>query len=162
MMHVVHPFDPVVSPDSRILILGSLPSVKSREEGFYYGHPRNRFWPMLAAIFGEDCPAGNQARQELILRHGLALWDVIAECDIAGSADASVRGAMPVDISRVMEAAHIERIICNGTLAGRLYQQHLLPVTGIDAIVLPSTSPANAAWSLQKLTDAWKMHLTVR
>lgn len=162
MMHVVHPFDPVVSPESRILILGSLPSVKSREEGFYYGHPRNRFWPMLANAFGEDVPENNQARKELILRRGLALWDVIAECDITGSSDASVRGAVPVDISRVMQTAPIGRIICNGALAGRLYRQHLLPLTGIEAIVLPSTSPANAAWSLQRLTEAWAPHLIVR
>ena len=159
MTHVVHQFEPVVSPDSRILILGSLPSVKSREEGFYYGHPRNRFWPMLAGVFGEAVPADNEARKALVLRHSLALWDVIAACDIDGSSDASVRNAVPVDIARVMREAPIERIICNGTLAGKLYRQHLMPVTSMEAIILPSTSPANAAWSLEKLAEAWSPYV---
>ena len=162
MTHVVHPFEPVVSPDSRILILGSLPSVKSREEGFYYGHPRNRFWPMLAGVFGEAVPADNEARKALVLRHGLALWDVIAACDIDGSSDASVRNAVPVDIARVMQEAPIERIICNGALAGKLYRQHLQPVTGIEAVVLPSTSPANASWSLPRLIGVWEDALILR
>ena len=159
MTHVVHPFEPVVSPDSRILILGSLPSVKSREEGFYYGHPRNRFWPMLAGVYGEAVPADIEVRKALVLWHGLALWDVIAACDIDGSSDASVRNAVPVDIALVMEAAPTERIICNGALAGKLYRQHLQPITGVEAIVLPSTSPANAAWSQERLAEAWAKHI---
>lgn len=162
--HVVHPFEPVVCAQSRILILGSLPSVKSREEGFYYGHPRNRFWPLLADCFGEPVPTDIPSRRSLVLRHGLALWDVIAACDISGSSDASVRNAVPVDIRRVMEAARIERIVCNGALSGRLYQKHLLPVTGMEAVVLPSTSPANAAWSHERLLAVWRdaLMLTAR
>ena len=157
--HVEHPFEPVFSPESKVLILGSLPSVRSRAEGFYYGHPRNRFWPVLAGILGEPVPADNEGRRAMILRHGLALWDVIAACDIVGSSDASVRNAVPVDIRRIMGAAPVERIICNGALAGKLYRQHLQPITGVEAIVLPSTSPANAAWSQERLAEAWAKHI---
>ena len=157
--HVEHPFEPVFSPESKVLILGSLPSVRSRAEGFYYGHPRNRFWPVLAGILGEPVPADNEGRRAMILRHGLALWDVIAACDITGSSDASVRNAVPVDIRRIMGAAPVERIICNGALAGKLYRQHLQPITGVEAIVLPSTSPANAAWSQERLAKAWAKHI---
>ena len=154
-MSVAHPFDPVVSPDSRVLILGSFPSVKSREQGFYYGHPQNRFWRVLSEVYGEPLPLTIPAKRELVLRHGLALWDVIASCEITGSSDASVKNAMPVDIARVTRAADIRQVICNGALSGRLYAKYLLPVTGIEAIVLPSTSPANAAWTLPKLVGTW-------
>ena len=161
MQQVEHPFPPVMDQDSRILILGSFPSVKSREEGFFYGHPRNRFWPMLAGIFGENVPQTIPEKQSLLLRHHLALWDVIASCLIEGSADSSIRDATPVDIRRVLDAAGIQRVICNGSLAGKLYRLYLQPITGIEALVLPSTSPANAAWSLPRLTDAWQKHLTI-
>lgn len=156
MERVTHPFPPVVDEDCRILILGSFPSVKSREDGFFYGHPQNRFWRMLAAVFGEDVPADIPAKKALLLRHRIALWDVIATCDIEGSSDASVKNAVPVDIERVLRTAPITRVICNGALAGKLYARHLQPVTGFGAVVLPSTSPANAAWSLEKLTNAWR------
>ena len=156
MTHVDHPFDPVFNPDSRILILGSLPSVRSRAEGFYYGHPRNRFWQVLATVYNQPCPADNTARRTMILHHRLALWDVIASCDIEGSSDASVKNAIPVDIMRSMEHASIDRVLCNGALAGKLYKQHLQPLTGIEAVVLPSTSPANASWSMGNLTETWK------
>ncbi|MGN1019292.1 MAG: DNA-deoxyinosine glycosylase [Aristaeellaceae bacterium] len=156
MTQVMHPFPPVVGPESRILILGSFPSVRSREEGFFYGHPRNRFWPMLAAIYDEETPLTIPARQSLILRHGLALWDVIASCRIEGSADATVRDAVPVDIARVTDVADIERVVCNGALAGKLYAQHLQPLLHLEAAVLPSTSPANAAWRFSCLKDRWQ------
>lgn len=159
MHQVEHPFPPVMDAHSRILILGSFPSVASREEGFFYGHPRNRFWPMLAAVFDEAAPATIPDKQALLLRHHLALWDVIASCRIEGSADSSVRDAVPVDIRRVLDAAPIERVLCNGALAARLYRQHLQPFTGVEAIVLPSTSPANAAWNLPRLMAAWSPHL---
>lgn len=155
MARVTHPFPPVLDEDCRILILGSFPSVKSREDGFFYGHPQNRFWRMLASVFGEDIPADIPGKKALLLKHRIALWDVIASCDIEGSSDASVKNAVPVDIELVLRAAPITRVICNGALAGRLYARYLQPVTGIGAVVLPSTSPANAAWSLKKLTDAW-------
>ena len=156
MNDVMHPFPPVVGPESRILILGSFPSVRSREEGFFYGHPRNRFWPMLAAICGEETPLTIPEKQSLILRHGLALWDVIASCRIEGSSDATVRDAVPVDIRRVLEAADIRRVVCNGALSGRLYAQHLQMTVGLEAMVVPSTSPANAAWSLTRLMPVWR------
>ena len=161
MTHVEHPFAPVASAESRILILGSFPSVRSREEGFFYGHPRNRFWPMLSGIFGEPLPLSIPEKQRLILRHGLALWDVIASCDIRGSSDASVQNAQPVDIRLVMDTAPMMKVICNGALAGRLYARYLEPVTGIPARVLPSTSPANAAWNLQRLSQVWAEELIV-
>ena len=155
MNEVVHPFSPVVGPESRTLILGSFPSVRSREEGFFYGHPRNRFWPVLAAVYHEKAPLTIPEKQSLILRHGLALWDVIASCRIEGSSDASVRDAIPVDIAQVTAVAAIERVICNGALAGKLYAQHLQPILHLPARILPSTSPANAAWSLAMLTERW-------
>ena len=160
MEHIEHPFPPVVDEKCRILILGSFPSVKSREDGFFYGHPQNHFWRMLATVFHEPVPADIHAKKSLLLQHHIALWDVIASCIIEGSSDASVRNAVPVDITKVTNIAPISCILCNGALAGKLYQKHLLPVTGIEAVVLPSTSPANAAWSLEKLTEAWKHALT--
>ncbi len=159
--HVAHPFPPVVGPHSHTLILGSFPSVKSREQGFFYGHPRNRFWPLLAAIYGEDVPADIPGKEILILRHGLALWDVIAACTITGSSDASIKDARPVDIRRITDQAHIRRVLCNGALAGKLYQRYLADALALPAIVLPSTSPANAAWSLPRLAEVWRSALEV-
>ena len=156
MSYVEHPFPPVAGPGSHVLILGSFPSVRSREEGFFYGHPRNRFWPLLAALYSEDTPLTIPARRDLILRHGLALWDVIASCRIEGSSDATVRDAVPVDIRRVLEVANIRRVVCNGALSGRLYAQHLQTAVGLEAVVVPSTSPANAAWSLARLLPVWR------
>lgn len=155
MQKVQHPFPPVVDANCRILILGSFPSVRSREDGFFYGHPQNRFWRMLAAVLNEDIPQDIPAKQAMLLRHNIALWDVVASCEIKGSSDASVKNAVPVDIAAVMRIAPIERIICNGALAGKLYRRYLEPLTGMEALVLPSTSPANAAWSLERLIQAW-------
>ena len=156
MSYVEHPFPPVAGPDSRVLILGSFPSVRSREEGFFYGHPRNRFWPLMAALYGEDVPQTIPERRALILRHGLALWDVIASCRIEGSSDASVRDAVPVDIRRVLDTADIRQVVCNGALAGKLYARYLQQAVGLDAVIMPSTSPANAAWSLARLLPVWR------
>ena len=159
MEHLIHPWGPIVSPGSRILILGSFPSVKSREVSFFYGHPQNRFWPMLAAVFGEEIPRTIPEKTDLVLRHRLALWDAIGECDITGSSDASVKNAHPVDIARVTDTARIERVLCNGALSGRLYEKHLRPILGLEAAVMPSTSPANAAWQLDRLICFWSPHL---
>ncbi len=156
MNRIAHPFPPVVNETCHTLILGSFPSVKSRENAFYYGHPQNRFWRMMASVFGEEVPREIPEKEALLLRHGIALWDVIASCEILGSSDASVKNAVPVEISRIMDVAPIERVICNGALAARLYRRYLQPQTGIVAQTAPSTSPANAAWSLTRLTDAWK------
>lgn len=155
MERIEHPFPPVVDENCRILILGSFPSVKSRENGFFYGHPQNRFWPMIAAILKEDAPSSIPGKTALLLRHHIALWDVIASCEIEGSSDASVRNAVPVDIARITDVGSITCVICNGALAGKLYKRYLQSVTGIEAVVLPSTSPANAAWSLERLISVW-------
>lgn len=155
-----HPFPPVVDVDCRVLILGSFPSVKSRADGFFYGHPQNRFWRMLAAIYGEPVPQDIPAKKALLLCHHIALWDVIASCEITGSSDATVKNAVPVDIARVTDTAPIRRVLCNGALAGKLYARHLESQIGIQADVLPSTSPANAAWTLDKLIAAWEAVLT--
>ena len=157
MERIEHPFPPVVDEHCTTLILGSFPSVKSREDGFFYGHPQNRFWKVLAAVFGEAVPTDVPAKKTMLLRHHIALWDVIASCEIEGSSDASVKHAVPVDIARVMNVASIGRVICNGALAGRLYQRHLREAVGIDAETLPSTTQANAAWSLDKLVHAWSV-----
>ena len=159
MEHIEHPFPPVVDEGCRILILGSFPSVKSRSDGFFYGHPQNRFWKMLATVFDEELPKDIAAKRSLLLRHHIALWDVIAACDIAGSSDASVKNAIPVDITRVTNIAHIERVICNGSLAYKLYHRHLEAIVGVPAIALPSTSPANAACSFELLVNIWKNSL---
>ena len=159
MNTISHPFPPVVDAHCRTLILGSFPSVKSREQGFFYGHPQNRFWKMLAAVYHEPVPCTIPEKQSMLLRHHIALWDVIASCEITGSSDASIRNAMPVDIERITEAAPIEHFICNGALAGKLYRKHLMPLVGMEPLILPSTSPANAAWSLERLVQAWRIGL---
>lgn len=155
-----HPFPPVVDSDCQVLILGSFPSVKSRADGFFYGHPQNRFWRVLAAVYGETVPQDIPAKKALLLRHHIALWDVIASCEITGSSDATVKAAVPVDIARVTANAPIRRVLCNGALAGKLYARHLESQVGIQADVLPSTSPANAAWTLDMLIPVWKAALT--
>lgn len=158
-MHVEHPFPPVVDAVCTTLILGSFPSVKSREDGFFYGHPQNRFWRILATVFDEPSPEDIDAKKALLLRHHVALWDVIASCDITGSSDATVKNAIPVDIRRITDTTTIECVICNGALAGKLYRRYLQPVIGLKAIVLPSTSPANAAWSVERLVNTWRIAL---
>lgn len=154
-----HGFGPVYGPDSRILILGSFPSVKSREASFYYGHPQNRFWKVLAAVLQERVPEGTEEKREMVLRHGVALWDVLESCEIVGSSDQSIRGAEPVDILQVTSVCPIGQIFVNGKTAARMYDRFLKPVTGREAVCLPSTSPANAAWSLEKLTESWNGEL---
>lgn len=159
MEQISHPIPPVVDVNCRLLILGSFPSVKSREDGFFYGHPQNRFWRVMAEILNETVPTDIPSKRAMLLRHHIALWDVIASCRIEGSSDASVKDAVPVQIRIVTDAAPIKHVICNGALAGKLYKRYLQPITGIEAVVLPSTSPANAAWSLEKLIQAWEKHL---
>ena len=152
---VQHEFEPVFDNNSKILILGSLPSVKSREVSFYYGHPQNRFWRVIAAIVGEPVPESVPEKLEILLRHSIAVWDVIARCEIAGSSDASIRNVVPTDISSILSVAKISAVFTNGSTASRIYRKYQLPLTGIADIPLPSTSPANAAWSLERLTEVW-------
>ncbi len=148
-------FEPVYGPGSRALILGSWPSPKSWEEGFYYGHPRNRFWPLLARLCGCETPGTVEEKKTLILTHGLALWDVLEHCTIEGAQDATIRDPVPVDLKRVLASSPIEAVFCNGAAAYTLYGRFLQPVSGIPAVKLPSTSPANAAWSPDRLAAAW-------
>ena len=157
---VQHPFSPLFCPDSRVLILGSFPSVQSREQNFFYGHPQNRFWKVVAALFGQDPPQTIPEKKELILSHGLALWDSIASCMITGSSDASIRDVRPNDLRIILDHAPIERIYCNGRKSHEMYEKTILPSLGREAACLPSTSPANAAWSLEKLIAAWSVILS--
>jgi hypoxanthine-DNA glycosylase len=150
-----HGFGPFYTPESRILILGSFPSVKSREQSFFYGHPRNRFWPVLAAVLGDKTPATTEEKHEFLHRHQIALYDVIESCSIVGSADSSIQNVIPADLLPILEGSRVgTRIFTNGGKAAALYRRYLYPSLGIPAVSLPSTSPANAAASLQRLTEA--------
>ena len=153
--HIVHSFEPVYDKASEILILGTLPSVKSRENNFYYGHKQNRFWKVLATLLKEPVPDTIEEKKAMLLAHRIALWDVIQSCDIKGSSDSSIKNVQSTDIGMILEKTNITRIYANGNKAGQLYKRYQFPVTGIEAMVLPSTSPANAAWSLERLCEAW-------
>ena len=150
-----HPFGPLFNEDSRVLILGSFPSVKSREQNFFYGHPQNRFWKVIAAVNGQPVPQSIEDKKKLILTNGLALWDSIASCEITGSSDASIKNARANDISIILDNCSIERIYCNGRKSHELYRKYIEPQTGREAVCLPSTSPANAQWTLDMLVEAW-------
>lgn len=154
---LIHPIPPVYDGNSRILILGSFPSVKSREQGFFYGHPQNRFWRVTAAIFEDDVPVTVAERRAFLLRHGVALWDVIASCEIRGSSDASIRNVAVNDLRPILDTAQIREIFVNGQTAAKLYHRYTEPVTNRPALVLPSTSPANASWSQDRLIAVWQV-----
>ncbi len=157
LTHLDHPFGPLYNEESRVLILGSFPSVKSRQQNFFYGHPQNRFWRVVSAIFDEPTPATIDEKRRLILTHGLALWDSIASCDIAGSADSAIRNARPNDISLILDNSKVQKIFCNGKKSYELYVKYIEPATGREAVCLPSTSPANAQWSLDRLVEEWSV-----
>ncbi len=148
-------FEPVFGPASRALILGSWPSPESWRQGFYYGHPRNRFWLLLARLCGAPAPATVEEKRALILQNGLALWDVLERCTVTGAQDASIKDPVPVDLAALLEKAPVEAVFCNGATAFRLYEKLLRPSCGIAAVRLPSTSPANAAFGMEKLAAAW-------
>ena len=154
---IEHPIPPVYNEQSRVLILGSFPSVKSREMGFFYGHPQNRFWKVLSAIFREEVPVGVDERKNFLLRNKVAVWDVIGSCDIVGSSDSSIKNVVVNDLSVIFETADIRQIFVNGRTAARMFDKYLKPQIKRGAICLPSTSPANAAWSLERLTEAWSV-----
>ena len=151
-----HPFPPTWDENSEVLILGSFPSVKSREKAYFYGHPQNRFWKVMAALFSEPVPQTVDERRSFLLRNHVTAWDVIASCTIVGSSDSSIREVCGNDIRPILNGAPIRKVFCNGRKAGELYRRHIQPVTGIEAVCLPSTSPASAAWSLERLTAAWQ------
>lgn len=155
----VHPFYPVFEKEAEILILGTFPSVKSRENLFYYGHPRNRFWPVLAAVLSDVCPVTVEEKKSFLLKHHIALWDVLAACEIKDSADSSIKNPEVNDVSSLLKKTKIKRIFCNGKKAQSLYDQYLKNQIGREAKCLPSTSPANAAYSLSQLIDAWRVLL---
>jgi hypoxanthine-DNA glycosylase len=169
---VVHPIPPVYRADSRILILGSFPSVKSRETGFFYGHPQNRFWKVTAAVCGEEVPQNRfwkvtaavcgeevpqtvEEKKAFLLRNHIAVWDVIASCVITGSSDASIRDVVPNPLQDILECADIRQIYCNGATAWKYYRKYQEKQLGREAVRLPSTSPANAAWSMERLLGEW-------
>ena len=152
-----HPFGPLYGENSRILILGSFPSVKSREQNFFYGHPQNRFWKVIAALYGQETPKTIPEKRKLILDNGLALWDSIASCVITGSSDASIRDVRANDLRVILDNSPIEKICCNGRKSHEMYQKYIQNEIGRKAICLPSTSPANAQFSLEKLIEAWSV-----
>lgn len=154
---LIHPFPPLYDEHSRILILGSFPSVQSRERLFFYGHPQNRFWRVSAAVFRSPVPTSIEEKRAFLLSHHIALWDVLGACDITGSADSSIKNATVNDLSPILSHAPIERIFVNGQTAKKYYDRYTRVQTGVEAIVLPSTSPANAAWSVERLVEAWSV-----
>ena len=177
---LVHPIPPLYDKDSRILILGSFPSPKSREAQFFYGHPQNRFWKVMARVLdwrGEDSrglpgssedgeppaadgtvfvPSTVEEKRIMLLSNHIALWDTIASCEITGASDSSITNVTPNDLSPILETAKIRAVFCNGAASHKLYMKYIFPVTGREALKLPSTSPANAAWSVDRLTEAWR------
>jgi hypoxanthine-DNA glycosylase len=152
----VHPFAPVYRHDSRVLILGTMPSPASRRTAFYYGHPRNRFWPVLAAVFGAPLPESIEEKTCFVYARGLALWDVLASCHIEGAADHTIRAARVNDFSRIIRESRIHTVVCTGKKAWDLYQKEVKQKTGLDAVALPSTSPANCARSFGELCAAYQ------
>lgn len=156
-MKIDHPIAPVFDKDSKVLILGSFPSVRSREEGFFYGHPQNRFWRVMASVLDEDTPNTVEEKRSFLIRNHIALWDVIGSCEIYGSSDASIRDVTVNDLDMILKEADIRDIYVNGKKAYQLYCRYTEPLTGRKAVCLPSTSPANAAWNMDRLKAVWSM-----
>ncbi len=152
-----HPIPPVYDSNSRLLILGSFPSVASRNAKFFYGHKQNRFWRVLASVFEADVPKNKDEKKAFLLKHGIALWDVIGSCDITRSSDSSIKNVIPNDISIILNNANIKNIYVNGKTALKYYNKYIQNITDREAICLPSTSPANAAWSCERLIEAWQI-----
>lgn len=159
MQRLIHPIAPLYDTTSRILILGSFPSVASRAAMFFYGHPQNRFWPLLAALVEEPVPQSIEEKRALALRHHIALWDTIGSCEIEGSSDSSIRAVVPNDLTSMLQQAPIRQIFCNGAASYQFFCRYQQPLTGREAIKLPSTSPANAAWGMERLRAAWQVIL---
>lgn len=153
---ISHPIPPVFDRHSKVLVLGSFPSVKSREAQFFYGHPQNRFWKVTSAVFGAPEPRTIEEKKVFLLSHGIAVWDVIASCDITGSSDSSIRNVIPNDLAQILNVAEIQTIFVNGKTAEKFYKKYIKDIIGREAVCLPSTSPANAAWSVERLIEAWQ------
>ena len=154
---IVHPIPPLFNEASKTLILGSFPSVKSREAMFFYGHPQNRFWRLMALLFEAELPLTVEEKTHLVLTHRLALWDTIHSCTITGSSDSSIRDVVPNDLSVILNNSRVDRVFCNGAASYKLSQKYIYPQTKLHAAQLPSTSPANAAWSMERLQKAWEI-----
>lgn len=153
---IEHPIKPVYDKNSKVLILGSFPSVKSREQMFFYGHPQNRFWKVLSAVFNVPVPNTVEEKREFLLSSQIAVWDVIASCEIIGSSDNSIKSVIPNDLTEILDCADIRRIFVNGKTAEKYYNKYIRNIIGQEAVCLPSTSPANATYSLDKLIEKWK------
>lgn len=152
-----HTFEPIFDKNSEILVLGSFPSVKSRENNFYYAHPQNRFWRVVASVYSCPVPSSIEEKKNMLLSNKIAVWDVIRSCEITGSADSTIKSVIPNDLSEILSVADIKKIYANGKTAQSLYNKYIKKNTGVDIISLPSTSPANAAYSLEKLIKEWKI-----
>lgn len=153
--HAAHEFEPVYDKNSKVLVLGSFPSVKSRENKFYYGHPQNRFWKIMAFLTESEIPVTVEEKKKLLLENKIAVWDVIESCEIVGSSDSSIKNVVPADIGRVLRECEIEEIYANGGTAKKLYEKYVRKSTGREIVGLPSTSPANAAYSVERLMESW-------
>ncbi len=153
---IVHPIEPVYDKNSKVLILGSFPSVKSRETAFFYGHPQNRFWKIIAGLYNNPIPENIEEKKQLLLKSKIAVWDVIHSCDIVGSSDSTIKNVVANNILPILSESEITKIYTNGKTAYNLYNKYIEPKTQIKAVCLPSTSPANAAWNLERLLEAWK------
>ena len=160
MERYYHTIEPIFDQNSKVLILGTFPSVKSREAQFYYHHPQNRFWRVIAQLTGYPVPESIEDKTKMLLENKIALWDVLASCQIKGSSDSSIRNEEPNDIKIILDNAPIRRIFANGDKAYRLYLKHLYKITGAEITRLPSTSPANAAWTMDMLIEDWKQILS--
>lgn len=157
--HIIHPFPPLYDAESEILILGSLPSVKSREQMFFYGHPQNRFWKVMSTVLREEVPVTIEEKKRMLLTHHIALWDTIYSCDIIGSSDSSIKNVVPTDLRSIVEQSKIHHIYCNGKTSGKYFEKYQSKSLNMTAEVLPSTSPANAAFGLEKLIAMWSQVL---
>lgn len=154
-----HNISPVYDKNSKVLILGSFPSVKSREVQFFYGHPQNRFWKVLSAVLGCECPVTTEEKKAMLLSHNIAVWDVIGSCEITGSSDASIRSVVPNDIAALVAKTSVTAIFANGATSYNMYKRYCRDAVGMEAVGLPSTSPANASYSLERLTAEWSSQL---
>ena len=152
-----HAFEPVFSETSTRLVLGTMPSPQSVKHGFYYSHPQNRFWPLMAVIFERPPFRSVEEKREFALSHGIAMWDVIYSCDIVGSSDSSIKNAVPSDLLSIKETGDLRTVITNGRTSGKMYDKYQKNELGMESLTLPSTSPANAAWSFERLFEEWKI-----
>jgi hypoxanthine-DNA glycosylase len=153
---IQHPFPPLYDENSKILILGSFPSVKSREQNFFYGHPQNRFWKVVATVLEKEIPTTIEEKRAFLLSSNIALWDVIASCEITGSSDSSIKNVVANDLTEILETANIKKIFVNGKTAEKYYNRYIKDKIGRDAVCLPSTSPANAMWNVESLVEEWE------